>query len=114
MTVACASPRRHGHRQGSRRPLGGTPPRRPALDSCVGLIKPRTAWAGVSKVTAVAKHPNGTPGKKPPAPSIKRRPDRTPPEQRSGAKPAPTVHSETSEVEPGKRPKRAPARRGQG
>jgi hypothetical protein len=46
--------------------------------------------------------PNGTPGEKPPAPSLKVRRGRPPLEQRSGNKSAPTVHGKTNEVEPGK------------
>jgi hypothetical protein len=52
------------------------------------------------------QQPNGTPGKKPPAPSLKLRVGRTPLEQRSGSKPlAPsakrrsTVGKETNEAE---------------
>jgi hypothetical protein len=60
------------------------------------------------------KRSNGTPGKKPPAPSVKRRPGRTPLEQRSGNKPAPTVHNETNNVEAGRRPKPVSVRRGRG
>jgi len=62
------------------------------------------------------KQPNGTPGEKPPAPSVKLQLGRTPLEQRSGSKPlAPsargrsTGRKETDEVETGRRPK--PVRR---
>jgi hypothetical protein len=42
-------------------------------------------WA--TKLTSVSKHSNGTPGKKPPAPSLKVRRGRTPLEQRLNSKP---------------------------
>ena len=59
------------------------------------------------------KQPNGTPGKKAPAPSLKLRLGRTPLEQRSGSEPlAPsaqrrsTVRRENDEAETGRRSKR--------
>jgi hypothetical protein len=57
------------------------------------------------------EHPNDMSGKKPPAPSVKRRPGRAALEQKSGNKPAQTVHGETNEVERGRRPAPAPVRR---
>jgi hypothetical protein len=50
----------------------------------------------------VSKHSDGTPGKKPPAPSLKVRRGRTPLEQRSGTKPVEaTPPRGTKEAEPG-------------
>jgi hypothetical protein len=73
------------------------------------------AWAGASKVTiSASKHSNGTPGKKPPAPSLKVRRIRTPLEQRSGTKPPPPVDSESNELESRRRPKPVSVRRGRG
>jgi hypothetical protein len=61
------------------------------------------------------KQPNGTPGKKPPAPSVEARLGRTPLEQRSGSKPlAPSAQrpSTADESEAGQRSKPIPERRG--
>src|SRR5258706_1075727 len=69
----------------------------------------------------MSKQRNGTPGKKPPAPSVKLRLARTPLEQRSGSKPLArsaqrrsTVGKKTDEVEAGQRSKPIPVRRGRG
>src|SRR5258706_13490556 len=69
----------------------------------------------------MSKQRNGTPGKKPPAPSVKLRLARTPLEQRSGSKPLArsaqrrsTVGEKADEVEAGQRAKPIPVRRGRG
>jgi hypothetical protein len=61
------------------------------------------------------QQPNGTPGKKPPAPSLKLRLARTRLEQRSGSKPLePSGQRQSTEAETGQRSRLVSGRRERG